>query len=352
MPRRPLPLILVLLAACGGSSKPQAIDAPKNQWTWVDFPDSHCGNGTSTGIAINPGDGPDLVIFLFAGGACWSRDTCSSSDYVTTSSFGELAFLFLEQSQFSAQTFFDRALPGNPFASYSMVFVPYCTGDIHGGENTVDYGGGLTWWHWGHANFDLFMERVAATFPSPGRVVLAGSSAGGFGTMLNYPTVRAHWPNAQSYLIDDSGPALKGDAIPKDIRDAWYAQWRLDQVLDPFCPDCRSDLSAGYTALAAGFPQDRMSLVSFVKDTTIPFFFRDEATFSSDLNTLTTSVLAPLTNFRTFLVGDASPGGISGHVLFLDPSGVSSGGTTLTEWLGQQVTDAPGWSSEPPVPLP
>jgi len=53
------------------------ITAPEEMWTWVAFPDSRCGNGVPTGIAVNRTSRSRRVLFwLEGGGACWDAATC------------------------------------------------------------------------------------------------------------------------------------------------------------------------------------------------------------------------------------------------------------------------------------
>ena len=118
-----------------------------------------------------------------------------------------------------------------------------------------------------------FLKRLGATFPAPRKLVVAGSSAGGFGALANYPAFRWYWPDAVSYLVDDSGPPLAGAAIPASTRAAWYASWDMGASLDAFCPSCQADFSQGLRALAARYPQDRIALLSHLQDLTIREFF-------------------------------------------------------------------------------
>src|SRR5438270_13395269 len=71
------------LGADGGASPSDAgvpatpITAPAGTWTWVDFPDSSCDDGSPTGIGVNRSDaGTNLVVYLEGGGACWDSNTC------------------------------------------------------------------------------------------------------------------------------------------------------------------------------------------------------------------------------------------------------------------------------------
>jgi hypothetical protein len=137
---------------------------------------------------------------------------------------------------------------------------------VHGGDRVRTYsallpgGPAPTWQHAGRSNVGVFLRRLAPTFPSPSRLVVAGASGGGFGALANYERLREQWPAARGYLVDDSAPPLVGDAIPPSTRSAWYASWNLGASLDPFCPDCRGDLSAALREIARRHPADRIAL--------------------------------------------------------------------------------------------
>src|SRR5690349_1711957 len=46
-------------------------------WTWVDVPGMVCGNGSATGIAINPTHRSNKLMLMFeGGGACWEAANC------------------------------------------------------------------------------------------------------------------------------------------------------------------------------------------------------------------------------------------------------------------------------------
>jgi Pectinacetylesterase len=357
----PAALLSLTLVACGSASPTapaaaQPIQAPKNTWTWVDFPDSSCGDGTHTGIGINPGDSPNLLVFLEGGGACYTYSTCFGSSTAPPAAsagpFGPLQFGFLSTTTVSGITFqhsvLDRSETVNPFRDWSLVYVPYCTGDVHGGDNVATYtdpqGTAHSFHHAGHANVQAFLKRLLATFPAPTRVAVAGTSAGGFGASVNYDTFRASWPAAKVYLVDDSGPPLEGPQ-PKAAVDTFDRSWGIYHTLDPFCPACRQDLSNIVPALAAKYPGDRLSLLSYERDNVIPTFFgltTDE--FLASLQQ-TEAVIGSVPGAKYFLVGGTTPTSPQGHTLIRNPGSFTVDGVVLWTFLGQQVSDDPGWTS-------
>jgi hypothetical protein len=349
-------------------------------WTWVAFPDSVCTNavrqpsgayqfGTSpTGLAVRWGTSTDLVVFLQGGGACWDFFTCGGAAIApapytidktaTAGPFGPNEFVTDVYALYPNSWVHPQNLPA-ALANATMVFVPYCTGDVHSGDKITTYPSpiqglpSVTWHHAGHANVMAFLKRLGATFPSPGKVVVSGSSAGGFGSLANYPAFRWYWPNAKMYLVDDSGPPLAGNAIPATTRAAWYANWNMGASLDPFCASCRNDMSAGMRALASLFPQDRMALLSHLQDGTIRTFFGTistagpqpmaAATFETALRALGTTMDPGTANQKYFFTNTPTP---TRHPILDDPTLETTPAPGVAPWIQDMVSDAPGWASK------
>jgi hypothetical protein len=309
-------------------------------WNWVPVDGARCADGSSTGIGINPGSA-DLLVFLEGGGACWDFQSCVGSPLIVTRGpFGAMQLQI--RSAAVTGSIFDRAAPGNPFATWTLVYVPYCTADVHAGDKVTTYrnaaGDHETFDHVGHANIVAALSRLAPTYPSPPRLVVSGSSAGGFGTFASYATFRATWPTVKGYLIDDSGPAVPG--ISQAQRDAFFSSWNLGDTTDAFCPGCRADLTAGYTALASGFHDDRMALLSYTQDMTISFFFQMPATtFQTGLHALATDTLSTLPTWRTYFQSGTS------HTMLGNLAAHTQNGVALTTFLTQMVSDDAAWES-------
>jgi hypothetical protein len=396
--RRLVPVLAALaVAACGGAdhasgeagpfSAPPPAGAPIARseaapitgaagWTWVPFGDTVCTDATvdpvtgayafstsATGLAISWGAGTDLVVFLQGGGACWDFLTCGGAKLLglpklaATGPFGPDQFAADVYARYPRSWVRRENLPPS-LAQATIVFVPYCTGDVHGGDKVTTYASivpglpSITWHHVGHANLLAFLRRLAPTFPNPGKLVVAGSSAGGFGSLSNYPWVRWYWPSPRSYLVDDSGPPLAGDAIPASTRAAWYSAWNIGASLDAFCPSCASDLSQGLREVERRFPEDRVALLSHLQDETIRGFFgtitqsppfvapMSASAFEAALRSLGASVMDPATpNAKYFFAAGTA------HPTLEDPPAVTSPAPGLAAWLELMLSGSPGWTS-------
>jgi len=392
--------VALVSTACGGSpteeanpppySGPPPLGAPilrtegeaildglgaETGWRWIPFSDTVCTDATlvgdayqfgtsSTGLAVNWGaeSSADVVLFLQGGGACWDFVTCGGARSLGVDKTAEAVGPF-GPAEFSANVYepfpsswLRRANLPPALRDATVVFIPYCTGDVHGGDRVTTYAPPsvigylppITWHHAGHANVMAFLKRLGATFPSPGKLVVAGSSAGGFGTLVNYPAFRWYWPAATGYLLDDSAPPLVGNAVPASTRAGWYASWNLGEALDRFCLDCRTDLSQGIVELASRYPEDRIALVSHLQDEVIRFFYgtvagpMDATAFESQLRLLGTSVLDAFSNAGYFFTNSPTA---TAHATLGDPTQVTTPAPGLSPWVEQLLSDDPTWSS-------
>ncbi len=325
----------------GGGGTP--LTGPPGAWKWIDVPGMGCDDQSATGVAINPapaGGGGALFVYFMGGGACWDAATCFVLNASVHGPFGQAQW---DAAAPGVTQALDRARATNPFREASYVFIPYCTGDLHAGNNiaTYDVLGPRPFAHVGRRNVEALLPRVRATWPAPTGVVISGSSAGGFGATLNYDLFRRNYPGIPFALVDDAGPLLEGDGIPADERAAWFANWRLGDVVDPLCADCRGDLSRLYPALVAKYPQDRMALLTSLHDQVIRTYFLIPLAldFELRLRALNTNRLAPTATFRTFAIPGES------HTMLGTMATTASAGVPLETWLSEMLHGGPGWAS-------
>jgi len=342
------------------------IDAPDNQWTWVDFPDSRCMNDTPTGIGINKTSASkNVVIFLMGGNACFNAISCG----VTANPNGYGATQFQkEKSTLLTASLFQRA-GSNPFKDFSFVYVPYCTGDVHGGSKSGQMIGNKPRNFHGYDNLTEFLKRVVPTFPEPTHVVLAGVSAGGFGAAFNYDhVVRAFGADKKITLLDDSGPPMGEEFVPACLQKFFVDTWGLDKTLPGGCTDCVGPTGVFMEPMvkytAATYPNQNQALVSSTQDATIRQFWGygnndcaniqglppayDGAKYEAGLVDLRDRISKGDANFFAYFV-DGTDGMDNTEHVFLDddPAKVSSNGVLFSDWLTKLLNDDPGLVSVP-----
>jgi hypothetical protein len=326
----------------------QPIAASSGQWTWVDFDNAFCANGSTTGLGINPSStSSNVLIYLEGGGACWDALTCYTTQTAANVETGYGASQFQTEStdtSYLAQKdgFFDRTSATNPFKDYSYVYVPYCTGDIYAGNNVVTLGSTVT--HFvGYENVTAYLSRLVPTFPAAAKVVLSGSSAGGLGALWNWYQTQQAFGTVRVDLLDDSGTFMPSDIVPQTSGNsaAWTSAWKLASTAPP-CAACGMDPSALYGYYGKLYPTHRGALLSYTQDSTLPTYYGiTTSQFTTGLDEDMTNEFTPNANLGAFLENT------SGHVLFFDPT-LTAGSKSLETWVTQMVTDDPAWATAGP----
>lgn len=324
------------------------IEAETDTWQWVPIDGAVCGDGSPTGLGINLHPGATrALIYLEGGGACWDYGTCDG--LIQTSfhlgGYDEASFFGLFNSVYLATFFFDRDDDHNPFRDAHHVFIPYCTGDCHAGDNVVELAGLFPWqsstMHFkGHANMKTFLTHLVPTFQGVDRVVVAGASAGGIGAAVTWPTVQQAFGDVRVDVIDDSGPPVQPGA---DRWKAWQEAWNI-QLPEP-CDGCSESIEAVVENYRANLmTTNRFALMSHARDAIIstfmallPFQFKDRLYALCD-------VLDEEPNAQYFII----PGSL--HILTLIGSATveAEDGTPLWQWLQQMLDDDPAWQSYRP----
>lgn len=320
--------------------------APDDQWTWVDFPNALCANGTPTGIAINPHAGAtSLMIYFEGGGSCHDATTCWGVTPTATHLTG------FDETTFAGEVTGNKLVPillrqaaGNPFANMNLVYIPYCTGDLHSGTTLASLaesdGGTVPTYFYGALDMDAFLARLVPTFPSMSRVWVVGSSAGGFGTYLNFGRVVSAFGIGVD-LIDDSGPPLVQNGSPTMNNAALFGLWGTAAGLPAGCSTCNSfrqvlDYDLGVQQTFS--PPGRFGFLSFLEDTTIgPDFGYDPMTEYPGVMQTFSASLPDSGVAATFLVGN-NPA----HVVESD----SALAPYYFPWMSAMMDRDAGWTDE------
>jgi len=230
------PLLLLSLALAGCSSDDHAsppsadpISAAPRKWSFIEFSESRCRDGSPAGIFVNlEPSSKRLMIFLQGGGACFNPAMCEINPARIDRSNLEFATGIL-----------DRAHIDNPVADWNLVFVPYCTGDVHAGDNTSGDPGIGPQQFVGYRNLERFLDRLVPTFPGLTHVLYAGASAGGYATGLTADLpLRKFDARTRVIMLDDSGPGMSSTYIAKCLQRRWRTVFGYDRTV---LADCGAD---------------------------------------------------------------------------------------------------------------
>jgi len=185
-----------------------AVQNPKT-WTWIPRDDHFCRDGSTTGFGLNLNPDSDKYMFyLQGGGACFNRWSCLNNP----SSFGEDDLI---ERTTNGGGIFDRELADNPFSDWNQIYIPYCTGDLHSGNNAnadVPNGDieGFTLEGQMMVGAQNLINLISAVAPyiqknGIGEGAFVGTSAGGVGVIPNFDRFAQAFPETKFTVIDDAG---------------------------------------------------------------------------------------------------------------------------------------------------
>lgn len=193
-------------------------EAPAPEWTPLSLEGCLCSDGSEPTFFERAGDPDKVVLYFEGGGACFSRETCDPNGNPTYTVTADTTAAALADRG----GYFDDERADNPLADHSWVYVPYCTGDVHIGNTTTDYGEGVVVEHRGYTNGLAALEHLLATYPTIEQLVVTGASAGSIPTPLFAALAADELPGADIVTFGDSSAAYPDvDAINEVIGTTW-----------------------------------------------------------------------------------------------------------------------------------
>jgi hypothetical protein len=200
-------------------------------------------------------------MYYQGGGACWNYATCSTA----LSLFDDDVIPSQDDPSLVTTGLANFSNPANPFKDWNVVFVSYCTGDIHFGDAFVNYtlpnAQDIPIHHRGWINSQVVEKWAREHFVAPDDVFITGSSAGAYGAVFNSSYLLSRtWPAARGFVLGDAGNGV----ITDDFLHGPLNNWNIDGHLPRFIPELDkpfSELTFGdvYPAGAKYFPNARFA---------------------------------------------------------------------------------------------
>ena len=326
----------------------EPLPGSQDTWTYTEFTDTQCRDGSPAGVFVNLGSTDKLMIFLEGGGRCVNEETCGLFVFPANVEGGSLVRFV------ASGGILDRERAENPVGDWNIVYVPYCTGDRHGGANPDGIVPGVGRQHFvGYHNLRKFLSRIVPTFPDTTDVLLTGISAGGFGVARTAELVQRAFQDVKIKTINDSGPFVSSNVFTPCDQERTRTQQALEKT---FLADCGADcpnpndywMDYG-VHLARRFADRPTGFISSMEDTVERMMFGigvDNCTGALDLfnpgipaadfraDVLSyREKIAMYPNASTFYIeGDAHT-----YVAFDEFYTVTSGGMRLVDWFATIV---------------
>lgn len=214
-----------------------------------------CSKDTPYSFHYRAGTENKLLMYYQGGGACWDIPSCFVlNTFKQTAGAGDNPDLV-------GTGFASPTNPSNPFAEWHVVFVSYCTGDVHWGDNENLYaglGGGFLK-HFGFQHARLAEKWARERFVDPEEVFVTGSSAGSYGAIMHSVNLMENvYPASPHNVVGDAGTGV----ITKDWLDLRIANWNIDPNLPSFFGiSTATELSSAemWIKIAERFPQHRFA---------------------------------------------------------------------------------------------
>ncbi|MBQ7160547.1 MAG: pectin acetylesterase [Clostridia bacterium] len=141
-----------------------------------------------------------VIVYFYGGGVSTDEYTACHAFYARTSDF--------HPSETPGITSRDE---DNPFRDWTVISVPYSTGDFHTGNAEFPYtdldGTKKILYHNGYVNYTGLMREAVKYIPEPDALLVTGFSAGGFAAaLLCDDVISNYFPNVKNItMLCDSG---------------------------------------------------------------------------------------------------------------------------------------------------
>jgi hypothetical protein len=242
-------------------------------WTKIEpGGDTICSRGTPFVYFVHPGTVNRLVVYFQGGGACWDDTSCSLGGIFKATASDS------DNPDQATEGIFDLENPDNPFKDWFFVFIPYCTADIHWGDNTHTYTSGgedVVIHHKGFVNVTAVLDWIEDNFERPEKIFVSGCSAGSYGSIIGAAHIHELYPDVSLYQLGDSGTGV----TTSDFVQSGYPNWNVADSMPDWIPapdgswDEVSSLADLYIAVADYYLDDRWSQYNTAHDEIQGFFF-------------------------------------------------------------------------------
>ena len=336
-------LACIALVGCSNTDAPAdgLPAAPPADGRWIAVEpggDTLCSRGTPYRFFVRGGR-PDRVIIDFqGGGACWNELTCgfAGAAGLFTEDVGTLeSFVAAIEGPLAGGMLSDD--PENPFRDWTIVHVPYCTGDVHWGNARTEYGDAGAIEHRGFVNASAALRWTFSRYADPANVFVSGCSAGAYGAVLHSAYIANNYSDASIAVFADSGAGIITDTFLNDSLPNWDAQPNLPTAFVPGLDRPITDLSLAdlYIEIGRTFPDMRMAQTQTQYDQDQVFFYTAMGGAAEDwpvrMRDGITSIRGEIDNFTAYVPGGSMHcSGIYPFFLTRDVNGAS-----LADWTEQ-----------------
>jgi hypothetical protein len=335
------------------------VDGKRHEATCSGYP----GTDPTFSFWAKRGSSKNLVVYFEGGGACWDSLTCTfPTDGRLPAQVPQLFVPAVPANNNPANydgIFKDDA--ANPVKDWSIVYIPYCTGDLHAGSSTKTYANvghpvfplpsTFEIQHKGFDNFMVVLDWVKKHFEHPRNVLVAGSSAGGYGASVNFPWVAKTFPQAHLSVIADAGQGVTTPAW--DVGTPGRGSWNMQLAPWVFGSDPSQTRGADLLRVAArAYPHAKVAQFTTALDgVQIGFYSLMKAYYGpggacpnpavdwyQQMSTTLQSYDDTLRNYRYYVAAGSYHTTLRAPTFYTE----ASAGPVYSEWVGDMLANRGG----------
>jgi len=230
--------IIIVIAVClyfFVLQYPKLKSSPKvGKWYRVTNSEMVTSTGNPYRAFFKQGSENKVMIYFAGGGASFNEETAKDSSFYFTDEqpIDFMANLVMNMGGIAT------ASEQNPFSDWTIILIPYATGDWHCGTADFPYkdndGRDKILYHHGYINFTNVMKMIfeKTDIDDPDAVIVTGYSAGGFGAELLADEIFTNYfPNAESKIVLVDGSYLINDSWHEYAADVWKAPDSISEKL-------------------------------------------------------------------------------------------------------------------------
>ena len=178
-------------------------DPKVDKWYKITGDDMLCSDGSQYKAFFKKGSENKVLIYFAGGGVSISAETAKEDIFVR-----RIAPIDTFANRMINNGGLASSVDGNPFKDWTVIALPYATGDFFTGTNDLEYtdkdGNKRILYHHGYTNYTAVMQKALELggISDPEAVLVTGYSAGaGAASLLANDVFTSWFPNAESKTV-------------------------------------------------------------------------------------------------------------------------------------------------------
>lgn len=331
------------------TNRPEIVQNPKiGEWYRITPDGAISSDGSKWHGLFRKGSENKVIVYFYGGGV--STDTYMAARPEGT----EGGFYNPKLTNDGLETMgIGSSDTNNPFKDWTMLVLPYSTGDWHCGTGEFQYtdidGKEKILYHHGYTNYTLFMQEAIKYIDTPDELLITGFSGGGFAAaLLGNDTISNYFSDVKNTTVFAEASFLLNENWRDIAENVWCTPSRISErlVSDNIALD-------SFRALSKDHPDTKILFSSSVRDNALSsyqnyytnnIFEADNVIGDTYQNNLKTMVreLQSIPNTKILIwdgYNDKEDTNLTGHTLMFMPMFYSDSlnGITMAEWVMDSI---------------